>query len=77
MARNEYGCLYVHFETVLGFARNEQMLFLETFRGNTNGVKHPRNNTSHVGFPKNVSEENMTRPRDRPKMSQKQPTLKV
>ena len=35
---------------------------LEAFRGNTNGAKHPRNVTYHVGFPRNVSRENMTMP---------------
>ena len=47
-------CLYVHFETVLGFTRNEQMRCSESFRGNTNGAKHPRNITSHVEFPRKV-----------------------
>ena len=49
------GCLYIHFETVLGFTRNEQMGSSEAFRANTNGTKHSRNVTSHVGFPRNVS----------------------
>ena len=55
-------CLYVHFETILGFTRNEQMGCSEAFGGNINGAKYPRNITSHVGFIRNVSEENMTRP---------------
>ena len=55
------GCLYVHFKVNLGFTRNEQMGCLETFRGNSNGLKHPRNVTSYVNFPWNVSSENMTR----------------
>ena len=37
------------------------MGYLEAFRGNTNGAKNPRNVTSHVGLPRNVSGENMTR----------------
>ena len=56
------GCLFVHFETVLGFTRNEQMGCLEAFQGNTNGAKQPHNLTYHVGFPRNVSGEDMTRP---------------
>ena len=56
------GCVFFHFETVLGFTRNEQMGCLESFRGNINGAKHPRNVAYHVGFPRNVSRENMTRP---------------
>ena len=55
------GCLYVYFETILGFTRNEQMRCLDVFRGNTNGAKHPHNVTSHVSFLRNVSGENMTR----------------
>ena len=35
---------------------------LETFRGKTNGAKHPRNITSHIGLSRNVSGENMNRP---------------
>ena len=42
-----HGCLYVHFETILGFKRNEQMGCLEAYRGNANCAKHPRNVTSH------------------------------
>ena len=57
-------CLYVHFDTVLTFTRNEQMRCLDAFRGNANGDKHMRNVTSHVGTPRNVSGENMTRPRE-------------
>ena len=71
------GCLYDHFETILGFMRNEQMGFSETFRGNKNGVNHPQNNTSHIGTPRNVSGENMTRPGEIKKMSQNQSKLKV
>ena len=36
-----YGCLYVHFEIIMDFARNEQMGCSEAFRDNTNGTKHP------------------------------------
>ena len=50
-----YGCLYVHFESILGFTRNEQMECLEAFRGNENGVKHTLNVISHVGTPGNFS----------------------
>ena len=57
-----YGCLYIHFEAILDFTRNEQMGCSEAFRGSEIGVKHPRNVTSHVGTPRNVSGENMTRP---------------
>ena len=32
------------------------MGYFETFRCNTNGAKHPRNVTSYVGLPRNVSE---------------------
>ena len=71
------GCLYVHFETVLGFTGNEQMGCLEAFRDKTNGTKHPDNVTSHVGFPRNVSGEYITNARKSPKKSQKQPKLKV
>ena len=53
--------IYVHFKAKLGFTRNEQMGCLEIFRGNANGAKHPRNITSHVGFPRNVLGENMAR----------------
>ena len=56
------GCLYVHCEIILGFTRNEQMGCSEAFQGNANGAKHPRNVTSHVSFPRNVSGKNMTRP---------------
>ena len=45
----------------MGFTRNEQMGYLEAFRGNENGVKHTRNVRSHVDIPRNFSEENMTR----------------
>ena len=58
------GCLYVHFDTTLGFTRNEQMMRSDVFRGSTNGAKHPRNVTSHISFPRNVSGENMNRPRE-------------
>ena len=61
VAWSEY--IYVHFETILGFTRNEQMGCLEAFRGNANGVKHTRNVTSHVGILRNnVFGENITRP---------------
>ena len=63
------GCLYVHFETILGFLRNEQMWCSETFRSNVNGTKHPCNVTRYFGFPRNVSGENMTRPGEVQKMS--------
>ena len=56
--------IWMHLRSVrgnFGFTRNEQMWCSEAFRGNTNGVKHPRNVTSHVGLPKNGSGENMTR----------------
>ena len=43
-----YGCLYVHCEVILGFTRNEQMGYLEDFRGNTNGARQPWNVTSTV-----------------------------
>ena len=46
----------------MGFTRNEQMGCSEDFRGNANGVEHPRKVTSHVDTPMNVSGENMTRP---------------
>ena len=58
-----YGCIYVHFETILGFTRNEQMRCSIAFRGNANGAKYPRNVTSHVGFPRNVSGEILTSPK--------------
>ena len=54
-------CLYVHFELILGFTRNEQMMCLEALWGNANFAKHPHNVTSHAGTPRNVSGENMTR----------------
>ena len=57
-----YGCIYVHFETILGITRNEQLGCFEAFRGNTNGVKNPRNVIIHVGLPRKVSRENMIRP---------------
>ena len=38
------------------------MRCLESFRGNNNGAKHPRNVTSHVYTIRNVSGENMTNP---------------
>ena len=57
-----YGCLYVHFEAILGFTRNEQMGCSEAFRGDENGAKNPHNVTSHFDTPWNVSGENMTRP---------------
>ena len=50
---------------------------LKAFRGNTNGAKHPRNVTSHVKFPRNVWEENMTSPEEVQKRPKKQPKLKV
>ena len=39
------------------------MGYLEAFRGNTNGAKHPSNVKSHVGLPRNVIGENMTSPK--------------
>ena len=48
------GCIYVHFKAVLCFTRNKQMGCLKDFRDKTNGAKHPRNITSHFGFPRNV-----------------------
>ena len=57
-----YGYLYVYFEEILGFTRNEQMGCLEAFRCNANGAKHMRNVTSHVGSPRNFLGEYMTRP---------------
>ena len=45
----------------------------EAFQGNENYAKHPRNVRSHVGTPKNVLGENMTKPGIVKKMSQKQP----
>ena len=71
------GCLYVHFETILDYTRNEQMWCLEAFRGNANCAKHLRYITSHVGTPKNVSGENMTRLAEVKKMSKKRSKLKV
>ena len=71
------GFLYVHFEIVLGFTRNEQMRCLKAFLGTTNCVKYPRNVTSYFSFPRNISKENMDRPGEVQKMSQKQPKLKV
>ena len=53
------------------------MGYLEALRGNTNGAKHTCNVTSHVGTPRNVSGENMTRLGEFKKMSQKHPKLKV
>ena len=44
-----------------GFHENEQMRCLETFRGNTNSAKHPRNITSRIDFSRYVSGENTTR----------------
>ena len=70
-----YGCIYVHFEAILGFTRNKQMRRSKAFRGNVNGAKYPRNVTSHVGFPTNVSRK-YGHARRSPKMSQKQPILK-
>ena len=54
---------FIYFETVLDFTRNEQMGCLEAFQGNTNSVKHLRNLTSHIGFPRNVWGEKWTLPR--------------
>ena len=56
----------------MGFTRNEQMGCSEAFRGNANGSKHPRNFTSHVGTPQNVSSENMTRPGELQKYPKKE-----
>ena len=56
------GFIYVYFEAILSSTRNEQMRSSKPFRGNANGAKHPRNVISHIGSPKNVSRENMTRP---------------
>ena len=50
---------------------------LEVFRGNINGAKQPRNVTSHVGLPRNVTGENMISPKKGTKMSKNQPKLKV
>ena len=75
----------------MGFTRNEQMGCSEDFRVNENDATYPRNVTSHVGTPRNVSEGNMIRPekvqkyfgrkydqaREGPKMTQKQSKLKV
>ena len=72
-----YWCIYVHFEAILCFTRNEQMRCSESFRGNLNGAKHPRNIISHVSFPRSFLGENMTRPGEVKKISQKQPKLKV
>ena len=51
--------------------------FLQAFRGKENGAKHPHDVITHVGTPKNVSWEIYDRSRRSPKMSQKQPKLKV
>ena len=69
----KYGCCYVPFEAILGFTENEQMGCLEAFRYNANCTKHPRNFSSHIGTPRSVSEENMTKPGEvqkRPKNNQ-------
>ena len=61
-----YGCLYVRFEAILDSREMKKCMgcYSEAIRGNANGVKHPRNVTSHAGLPRNVSDENMTRPDD-------------
>ena len=64
------GCLYVNFETILGFTRNEQIKFSDASGGNTNIAKHLRNVTSHIGFLRNQAQRS-------PKMSQKWLKLKV
>ena len=50
---------------------------LEAFRGKANGFNPPRNITSHIGTPNNVSGEKNDEGRRSPNMSQKQPKLKV
>ena len=70
------GCLYVHFETILGFTRNEQMRCSKAFQGNENCAKYPRSVTSHVDTPRNVSGGNMARS-GRVIFFQKQQKLKV
>ena len=55
------GCRYVHFETILGFTRNEQIRCSEAFRGNTKVTKHQRKVTTQVGFLRNISGENIIR----------------
>ena len=59
--------LYVHFETVLNFTRNEQMgVFIGFFEAieMLPSAKHPRNVTTHFGFLRNFSGENLTRLRE-------------
>ena len=50
---------------------------LNAFQSNTNVAKDPHNVTSHFGTRSNISGENMTRPGEGKKMSQKQPKLKL
>ena len=57
--------------------RNEKMGCSEAFWGNKNGAKHLRNVTSNIDFRSNVSGENMIRPGEVQKCSQKQQKLKV
>ena len=42
-----YRFIYVQFEAISCFTRNEQMGCLEAIRGNANGVTHTRNVTRH------------------------------
>ena len=49
------------FQGNFGFDDKRTNGVLEAFRGNANGAKHPRNFSSHVGTPSNVSGENFTR----------------
>ena len=62
VAWNLCGCLYIHFETNLGFTRNEQIGCSDAFQGNTNGATYPHNVTSHVNTPRNVSGKIVTKP---------------
>ena len=55
------GCLNIQFDAILSFTRNEQIGCLKAFQDNANGAKHPCNVISHVGTPRNVSRQNMTR----------------
>ena len=72
-----YGLLYVHFGVILGYKSNDQTGTLEAFQGNKNGFKHPHNVTIHVDTPTKVSGEKYERTWRSPKMSLKQPKLKV
>ena len=58
-----YECIYIHFEVILGFSRNEQMRRSKTFRDNANGAKYHATLQGTSTFLE-MFQENITFPRE-------------